>query len=175
MRNLNTLPLILCTFIACGGSGSSEADVPNYSGAWSGNVSLVSNTCPRQIPDEFISINILHNVTQSTSEDALGNKFVDIVIEDGKDSYIGVGESDISKPTLSFRATGNPNELPGFLKGFTCIEILSFQYSSVNTTPDNSGFVQAGYLERQSTITCSNSKEVRNCDVTYTGTAFGQR
>jgi len=175
MKYLNTLAILMFSLTSCGGGGSSESEVPNYSGSWQGYVSLVSNTCPRQIPDEFRSLDILHNVNQSTSEDALGNKFVDIVIEDGKDTYIGIGDSDINTPAKSFRATGNPNELPGFLKNFTCIEILSFQYSSVNTTPDEAGFVRAGYLERQSTITCSNSKEVKTCDVTYTGNAFGLR
>lgn len=162
---------VLISLTACGGGGGDK--LPKYAGAWSGYVSLVSNTCPRQIPEEFLSISFLHNVDQGVSEDSFGNKTLDIVLNDGTDTYVGVGE--FKNPTSvddSFSAEGTPHELPGFLSGYRCIEVIDFSYESIEYADGNINYYDyAGYVQRHSTITCTKGTEVRTCDVTYTGSA----
>lgn len=168
---------ILLTFIVsgCGGSGGSDLDLPDYSGSWNILVNLVSNTCPRQIPDEFKSISALHNVNQSVSGDSLGNEILDVVLDDGSDTYAGVGQTGVTSPADSFSATGSPHELPGFLASYTCIEVINYDYDSINLTPDEYGNVYAGYVTRHSSITCTRGTSIKTCDVTYTGSGYGYR
>lgn len=153
--------------VGCGGDGGGSRRVPNYAGAWSGGVSLISNSCPRQIPDEFLYISFLHNVDQGTSEDAQGNLLLDIVLNDGIDTFVGIGEVDENGMGNKFSATGSPHELPGFLNSYRCIEILDFEYDSIDFEFDTAGFVT-----RHSSITCTRNTEVKTCDVTYTGSAY---
>ncbi len=161
------LVIISLLLISCGGGGSAGHKVPNYSGAWSGGVSLVSNSCPRAIPEEFKYISTLHNVEQDSSEDSLGNLILDIVLNDGSDTYVGVGEVDENGEGHAFSATGEAHELPGFLSGYVCIETIDFSYESVDFVNNTAGFVT-----RHSTITCTRGTSVKNCDVTYTGSAY---
>ncbi len=163
--NLLATGLIVAT-TGCGGGGGGSG-VPNYSGAWNGWVSLVSNTCARTIPDEFKSINILHDVQQAKSVDADGNVTLDVVLYDAIDTYVGLGEVRADGTGNSFSVTGAPHELPGFLSGYTCIEILDFSYQSIDFSSGNAGFV-----ERHSSIECTKGNSKQTCDVSYTGSAY---
>jgi hypothetical protein len=127
------------------------------------------------IPDQFLSINVLHNVKQALNEDSQGNQILDIVIEDGADTFVGVGSLNRNGEGYSFTATGSPHELPGFLNNFKCIETIDFSYDSISLVPDEYRGVTAGYVERHSTIICTKGTDIRTCDVTYTGTSYGQR
>lgn len=157
---------------ACGGGGD---EVPNYAGAWNINVSVVSNTCPRQIPEEFVTILNLHNVNQSLVEDQDGEDSLEIVLEDGTDTYYGLGNLNRNGGGYSFSVTGTPHELSDFIRGFTCIESIDYSFDSMNLTPDDLNTVYANYVVRHSTIICNKGSDVRTCDVTYTGSAYGVR
>lgn len=176
IRTIKPTLLILMTITvqACGGGGGGS-DLPDYSGSWNINVNLVSNTCPRPIPDQFLSISALHNVNQNISGDSLGNEIIDIVLDDGSDTYVGVGQTGANAPADAFSATGTPHELPGFINGLTCIETINFDYDSINLSPDEYGNVYAGYVTRHSSITCSKGTTIKNCDVVYTGSGYGYR
>ncbi|MBX7136706.1 MAG: hypothetical protein K1X83_01895 [Oligoflexia bacterium] len=165
MRSLASIAIGFCLF-GCGGGGGEPA-APHYAGSWSGGVSLVSNSCPRAIPEEFRYISFLHNVEQGISEDALGNVLVDIVLNDGSDTFVGIGERDANGAGSKFSASGSPHELPGFLSHYTCIEILDFNYDAIDFVS-----LTAGFVTRHSTITCTRGSEIKTCDVTYTGSAY---
>jgi len=176
INKIKIIPIFLIPLLSasCGGGGGGS-DVPDYSGAWNTYVNLASNTCPRVIPDQFLSINALHNVKQALNEDSQGNQILDIVIEDGADTFVGVGSLNRNGEGYSFTATGSPHELPGFLNNFKCIETIDFSYDSISLVPDEYRGVTAGYVERHSTIICTKGTDIRTCDVTYTGTSYGQR
>ena len=157
--------------LGCGGGVDSSA--PNYAGSWNTSVTLVSNSCARQIPTEFQYLSALHNVNQSSSEDSLGNQILDIVLEDGIDTYVGVGQIGSEGQGDSFSATGSPHELPGFLNSFVCIEVINFDYDSISE--DENGYRNAGFVTRHSSISCRRGAEIKTCDVTYTGSAYGNR
>ncbi len=170
MKNKKSMILqaLIMFTIACGGSGGGgSADVPHYSGAWSGGVSLISNSCSRVIPDQFQYLYFLHNVNQAENEDAQGNKSIEIVLDDGIDTYTGLGELDENSQGHRFSVTGNPHPLADFISGYQCIEILDFDYSALDFSTDTAGFVA-----RHSSITCTKGNEVKTCDVTYTGSAY---
>ena len=168
MRSIlfSSLAIMTLGLAGCGGGGGDPV-APHYSGSWNGWVSLVSNTCERAIPEEFKSISFLHNVEQGVSEDALGNVLVDIVLNDGTDTFVGIGERDANGSGSKFSATGSPHELPGFLSHYTCIETLDFDYDSIDFTSQTAGFVT-----RHSSITCTRGSDIKTCDVTYTGSAY---
>ncbi len=159
-----TLPLVLS---ACSGGGGGDGDVPVYAGAWSGGVSLVGNTCPRTIPDEFTFLSTLHNVDQSVDEGANGTRSMEVVLDDGVDTYVGLGELDSKGNGHSFSVTGSAHVLPGFIEGYSCTEIIDFDYSAIDFTTDTAGFVQ-----RHSSIECTSGKKKISCDVTYTGSSY---
>ncbi len=161
------LPLCL---IGCGGGGGDDFATPNYAGAWNTYVSLVNNSCPRAIPEEFLAISVLHNVHQNLSEDSLGNHILDIVLDDGVDTYVGVGEIGTNGIGNRFSVTGSPHELPGFLNSFTCIEILNFDYDSITKGELEDRY--ANFVTRHSSITCRRGDEIQTCDVTYTGSSI---
>lgn len=167
------LPLVSAS--CGGGGGGGGSDLPDYSGAWTTYVNLASNTCPRVIPDQFLSINALHNVNQALNEDSQGNQILDIVIEDGADTFVGVGSLNRNGEGHSFTATGSPHELPGFLKNFKCIETIDYNYDAVLLEPNEYGDYTAGFVERHSTIICTKGTDVRTCDVSYTGTSYSYR
>lgn len=177
MKNLTKLMILAATLsclTACGGGGGSDQVGPDYSGAWTGYVDLVSNTCPRQIPDEFQYIYLLHNVDQGTSEDALGNQILDLVLSDGTDTYVGVGELEAPLGNGdTFSVTGSSHELPGFLNNYRCIEVIDFNYDAIKFEDKAAVGYQAfaGFVTRHSSITCTKGSEVKTCDVTYVGTA----
>ncbi len=165
------LPYSSLLLLGCGGGGGSST--PNYAGSWNTSVTLVSNSCARQIPAEFQYLSALHNVNQSSSEDSLGNQILDIVLEDGIDTYVGVGQIGSEAQGDSFSATGSPHELPGFLNSYLCIEVINFDYDSI--TEDENGNMNAGFVTRHSSISCRRGTEIKTCDVTYTGSAYGYR
>ena len=156
--------------IACGGSGGGS-EVPQYAGAWQGTVRLVSNSCPREIPDEFEFISFRHNVNQGVSKDALGNLLLDVVLDDGIDTFVGIGQVDSDGNGNSFSTTGTPHLLPGFLEGFECREIIDFQYDVIEFEDDGFSSAFAGFVSRHSSISCTQRERILNCDVTYTGSA----
>ena len=174
VRFISVLAAFLSLALAgCGGGGGGDdIPVPNYAGGWNTYVSLVDNTCPREIPTEFRSLYLLHNVNQGVSRDSQGNFILDVVLDDGKDTYDGVGEIGTNADGDRFSVTGSPHELPGFLSGYTCIEIINFDYDSISRQP---GSVFANYVTRHSSITCTKGTEVKTCDVNYTGNASGTR
>ena len=155
-----------------GGGGGSSLKAPNYAGSWSGGVSLVSNTCPRAIPEEFKYIQFLHNVDQGVSENANGNTIVEVVLFDGSDTFTGLGQVDANGLGDSFSTTGSPHELPGFLNSYTCIEILDYEYDSIEFFEDPNNYDTAGFVTRHSSIKCTRGSEVKTCDVTYTGSGY---
>lgn len=159
-----TLPLVLS---ACSGGGGGDGDVPVYAGAWSGGVSLVANSCPRAIPEEFTFLSTLHNVDQSVSEGANGSRSMEVVLDDGVDTYVGLGELDSNGNGHSFSVTASAHLLPGFLDGYSCTEVIDFDYSAIDFTTDTAGFIQ-----RHSSIKCTSGKKTITCDVTYTGSAY---
>ena len=171
MRELSILLICLSTLCACGGGGGSDTVIPNYLGAWRGWVDLVSNTCPRAIPEEFQHISFLHNVNQGLSEDALGNLLLDIVLEDGVESYTGIGEIGTDGDGDSFSVTGSVHLLPGFLDSFDCREVIDFEYEAIDLTEEEFRSGSAGFVTRHSSITCIREEEIQTCDVTYTGSA----
>ena len=152
---------------SCGGGGGGDPKAPRYAGAWSGWVGLISNSCPRAIPEEFQSISLLHNVDQGVSKGDQGNTLVDIVLDDGIDTYVGVGEVDAQGEGNAFSATGSAHELPGFLNSYVCIETIDFTYESIDFANNTAGFVT-----RHSSIVCTRGNNVRTCDVTYTGNSY---
>lgn len=161
--------LVICGFFSCGGSGGEGiGNVPNYSGSWSGGVSLVDNTCPRIIPEQFVNLYTLHNVNQEVNIDSNGNKSIEIVLDDGKDTYAGLGEIDANGNGNRFTVTGTKHVLPGFLNAYNCTEVIDFDYSAIDFSNSTAGFVA-----RHSTIECikKNSTKI-TCDVTYTGSSY---
>jgi hypothetical protein len=173
---VRSLLLIAIFYSGCGGGGGGETPlVPNYAGAWSGRVDLVNNTCPRLIPDEFLSISFLHNVNQGVTRDALGNILLDVVLDDGRDTFVGIGQVDARGKGSSFSVSGSTNVLPGFIDNFICREIIDYQYDAIEFPPDTDdasfSFTIAGFVNRHSSITCTRGNEIVTCDVTYTGQA----
>lgn len=165
-KNILNLTFILVLISGCGGGGGSSK-LPNYAGAWSGGVSLIDNSCARAIPSEFQYISTLHNVEQGVFYSEAGDPLIDIVLNDGRDTYTGIGEVDQNGDGHHFTVTGSPHELPGFLSGYTCIEIIDFDYNSIDLANDSTG-----YLARHSSITCTRGNSIKTCDVTYTGSAY---
>lgn len=157
---------VVCLLASCGGGGDA-ANVPRYAGSWSGSVSLAFNDCPRQIPDEFLNLYLLHNVDQAEVSGSNDESALEIVVDDGGDTYVGLGQVKADGTGNRFSVTGTPHELPGFLSGFRCVEIIDFSYQSIDFSSST-----AGYVERHSSITCTRGEETQRCDVNYTGSSY---
>ena len=171
------LILIILVFLAsCGGSGGNSYESPDYSGSWDTSLKLVSNTCPREIPDTFKTLNYLQNLNQNLTSDSLGNQILDVVMVDGIDTYVGVGQLNRHNEGYSFSVTGTPHELPNFLSDYNCIEIIDFNFDAISFLTQNGALKHnSEFVERHSSITCTKDKEIKTCDVTYTGTSGGQK
>lgn len=166
------LAFLALSLNSCGSSGSEkEIRIPDYAGAWSASVELVSNTCPRQIPEQFLEINARHKVEQylNRDTDSQGNEQLSLTVtlDDGSDTYQGLGEINAAGQGDSFSVTGSEHELSNFLKNYRCSEILDYEYSAIDFSRDIAGFVK-----RHSSINCKNSNSSLTCDVTYTGSAY---
>ncbi len=174
MRHRLALQVLLLASLlvtGCGSSGGSTARFPSYAGVWRGVVELVNNTCARSIPQEAMTIELFHNVAQGMSEDVLGNVFLDVVLTDGVDTYVGIGELDEADRGDSFSTTGSPQLLPGFLEGFVCREVIDFSYEVIDFGAGDNAAATAGFVTRNSSVTCTRDTEIQTCDVTYIGSA----
>lgn len=163
------LVFVLVVFSSCSGGGNEGFKVPDYTGVWSGNVSLKTNSCDRVIPSEFENISIFHNVNQEPVE-VDGVLSLEVVLDDGIETFLGHGQVDGNGSGDSFNVVGEAHELPGFISGFRCLETLDFTYDSIKVDTNIGG--STAFVLRHSTITCSKGKEVRTCDVNYVGTAW---
>ncbi len=155
---LTIATLLLVT--SCGGSDGD--DFPDYSGTWSAFVDLADNSCPRTIPDEFLSIAEQHLVSQD--EDLIS-------IFNGAETFNGNLLETIDGFT-SFYGNGPSHILPGFLGGYDCTEALVWQYEDIDDSFD--GVYNANFVTRFSSITCLeiNGDDQIDCNVTYVGSAF---
>ena len=141
--------LFSVAILGCGGGGGGD-DTTDFTGVWSGNASLVDDTCGVITPDQQF-IFFTHLVNQNQNQVALDNGFL---------SFSGTVQNEKAFLVETEKARA---AVPGTTD---CTEKVSFRYDAVTNN-------EAQFVVRSSTVNCTaDSGEAFECKFAFTGSAF---
>jgi hypothetical protein len=154
-----TFTILVCA--GCGGGGGSD-DKKTLSllvGNWSGVITLLENSCEREIPVEAETLTFQHGVSATLVIPGQA----DVTLVDGAMVCRALRvnpESDV------FEAVCPDHPLPGFSPGLTCFEQRVWNYKLSSDRPVFADIVRTAYVH------CSDNADIAfACPVTYSGLA----